>query len=161
MTTHSVFLTVVPHQLDLALPSCPILVPNSHIQDFTVHQMARVGPCPAGNPATTHFTTWQQRPTPVKDLSLEASAAICATKVSKRLLPPGQTPPVLSAHNVPKGNVTAENLSNTKSCEVQTDEMLNGSTAGICSPCPHVSAAVSVSSSFGGAGQESSERDLA
>jgi len=110
----------------------------------------------AGNPATINFTTRQQRPTPVKDLPLEASIAsseMHATKVSNLLLPPGQTSCVLSAHSVPKGNVKVEILSNTKSCEVQRGGMLRD-TAGICSSC--ISAAVSMSSSFGGAGQKSS-----
>lgn len=45
----------------------------------------------------------------------------------------------VTAHSVPKGNLTAEILSYTKSCEVQRDGMLNGGTAGICPPCPCVS----------------------
>lgn len=79
---------------------------------------------------------------PSQGLSLEASissSAICTTKVPNILHPPGQTPHVLSAHSVPKGNLTAEILSYTKSCEVQRDGMLNGGTAGICPPCPCVS----------------------
>lgn len=61
----------------------------------------------------------------------------------------------------PKGNITEEILSNTMSHEAQRGGMLNGGTAGICSPCPHVPAAVSMSSPSGRAGQESSKTDLA
>lgn len=59
------------------------------------------------------------------------------------------------------GNVTEEILSNTMPNEVQRGGMLTGGTAGICSPCPCVPAAVSMSRSSGRAGQESSKRDLA
>lgn len=85
----SVHQSMVPHQMDLALPVL-FQWPNSHVQHFTVHQMARGGFLPSLQSCHNTSNYLAAKPNPSKRPSLEAcisSSAVCTTKVSKLLLP--------------------------------------------------------------------------